>query len=245
MDFLGEITSRGKAVHGDEYSVVYEVVEPNQAEVDYFRSVVIKDDSLSKVTFKWHVTTFDEFCDGFDKDSREDKGFDFAHYVRVFYHIDSISSLNVTYEKLLSKGGIVAVVGENEGAFWPKNMIFLSDHEMKHECFLCSGPVSDAYFLPGWKKQAEDKNWKHEIHTKKYNFNITPMFDAESKAGNYLIDFALHGKDSRNTVKKEILDDFFEFLTKNSHEEEVEEDGVKMKRRHFPCELAAIMVFKE
>jgi len=35
------------------------------------------------------------------------------------------------------------------------------------------------------------------------------MFEPDSKDGNYLIDFALHGKDCRKTVKKEILDDFF------------------------------------
>jgi len=245
VDFLGEITRRAKEVRGEDYSVVYQVVEPNQAEVDYFRGVVTKDDNFSKVTFKWFVGFFDAFCEEFEKDQNEDKFFDFAHYVRVFYHIDSFASLNITYDQLLAKDGVVAVVGENKGAFWPKMMIFLSEHEMKHECFTCSGPVSEAYFLPGWKKQAEEKNWKHEVHTKKYNFNITPMFDAESKAGNYLIDFALHGKDCRNTARKEILDDFFEFLLKNSNEEEIEEDGLKKKNRYFPCELGAIMITKE
>lgn len=245
MDFLAEIISRGKAVHGDEYSVIYQVVEPNQAEVDYFRGVALKDERLSKVTFKWYVGFFDAFCEEFIKEGDATKLFDFAHYVRVFYHIDSVSALSMTYDNLLAKDGIVAVVGENEGAFWPKNMIFLSDHGMKHECFTCSGPVSDAYFLPGWIKQAEEKKWKYVTHTKKYNFVITSMFEPESKIGNYLIDFALHGKDCRNTVKKEILDDFFEFLTKNSHEEETDDDGIKKKQRCFPCELGAIMVFKQ
>lgn len=245
LDFLSEIVKRGKEVRGDDYSVVYQVVEPNPASVEYFRGVVTKDDNLSKVTFKWFTGFFEPFCDEFRKTASEETRFDFAHYVRVFYHIDSVSSLNTTYGELLAKNGIVAVVGENEGAFWPKNMMFLSEHEMKHECFTCSGPVSDAYFLSGWKAQVADKGWKSEVYTKKYNFDITPMFQADSKAGNYLIDFALHGKDCRNTVKKEILDDFFEFLTQNSVEEEVDEDEVKTKKRHFPCELAAIMITKE
>lgn len=71
------------------------------------------------------------------------------------------------------------------------------------------------------------------------------MFDASSRAGNYLIDFALHGKGCRQTVKKEILDDFFELLTSHSCEEEVKsENGATEKRRHFYCELGAIMITK-
>ena len=152
--------------------------------------------------------------------------------------------MNTTYDHFLAKNGIVAVVGENEGAFWPKVMHFLADHKMTHECFTCSGPVSDAYFLPGWVSQANTKGWKYETCTKKYNFDVTPMFDETSQIGNYLIDFAIHAKQSRKTVKKEILDDFFAFLTKNLKETEIEEEGSKVVKKYFPCELGAIIITK-
>jgi len=245
VDFLAEITKRGREVHGEDYSVVYQVVEPNPESVEYFKGVVTKDDNLSKVTFQWFTGFFDPFCEEFKKTASKDTRFDFAHYVRCTYHIDSVSALQVTYEHLLRKNGVVAVVGENENAFWPRMMPFLAKHEMKHECFTCSGPVSDAYFLPGWKKQAETNGWKFDSWIKKYNFNITPMYDPESKPGNYLIDFALHGKNCRQTISKVVLDDFFELLNAHSHEEEVEVEGVKEKRRHYPCELGAIMITKE
>ena len=245
VDFLAEIVKRGSEARGEDYSVVYQIVEPNLKSIEYFKGVVTKDPNLAKVNFKWYNGFFEPFCDEFRKSDDVDANrFDFAHYVRVFYHIDSESALKTTYDELLAKDGIVAVVGENEDAFWPRMMRFLHEHGMTHECFTCSGPVSDAYFLPGWKKQAESNGWKHDIYVKKYNFNITPMFDENSQAGNYLIDFALHGKGCRNTVKKEILDDFFELLTSGSHEEELVVDGVAQQRRHYYCQLGAIMITK-
>ena len=245
VDFLAEIVKRGSEARGEDYSIVYQVVEPNPKSVEYFKGVVTKDSSLAKVSFQWFNGFFEAFCDEFRKSTDIDSNrFDFAHYVRVFYHIDSVSALQTTYDELLAKDGIVAVVGENENAFWPRMMRFLAKHGMKHECFTCSGPVSDAYFLPGWKNQADVNGWKYDVYVKKYNFNITPMFDETSRAGNYLIDFALHGKGCRQTVKKEILDDFFHLLTSQSHEEELKVDGVIQKRRHFYCELGAIMITK-
>ena len=194
---------------------MYQVVEPNPRSVEYFKGVVSKDKALSKVTFQWFNGFFEPFCDQFRNDGSPK--FDFAHYVRVFYHIDSVSALKTTYEviiflnflnlfvmyvkpfysnglvvklskkfsglifqyvsnilrlsltsqELLAKDGIVAVVGENENAFWPRMMPFLAKHGMKHECFTCSGPVSEAYFLPGWKKQAESNGWKYNTYIKK------------------------------------------------------------------------------
>ena len=165
--------------------------------------------------------------------------------MQCFYHIDSVSALENTYNILLRRNGFVAVVGENEGAFWPKFIIFLNDHEMVHECFTCSGAVSMAYFLPGWVSQADKNNWKYETYTEKYNFDTTPMFDEESTDGNYLIYFCIHAKKSRKTVKKEILDDFFQFLKEGIKEEEIEEDDKKIVKKYFPCELCAIMITKQ
>ena len=102
--------ARGREVHGENYSVVYQVVEPNPESVDYFRGVVTKDDNLSKVSFKWYTGFFEPFCEEFKKTDNQEARFDFAHYVRCFYHIDSVSALKITYDDLLAKDGIVAVV---------------------------------------------------------------------------------------------------------------------------------------
>ena len=156
-----------------------------------------------------------------------------------------MKGLNVTYDHFVAKNGIVAVVGENKDAFWPKMMHFLADHEMTHECFTCSGPVSDAYFLPGWVSQATSKEWKFETFVQKYNFDVTPMFDETSQIGNYLIDFALHAKNSRKTVKKAVLEDFFKFLIEEAKDMEVEEDGKKSTKKYFSCELGTIIITRQ
>jgi len=249
-DFLNEIVKRGKEIHGEEYEVVYQVIEPNANSIEFFRKSVMKNDNYNKIQFEWYNGFLEDFVTEFSQDNKdvsdpEEEQFDFVHYVRCFYHIDSVSALEKTYNILLRKNGFVGVVGENEGAFWPKMMIFLNDHEMTHECFTCSGPVSMAYFLPGWVSQATKNGWKYETYTDKYYFDTTPMYDEESKAGNYLIDFCIHAKESRKTVKKEILDDFFKFLDEHIIEEEVEEDDKKVMKKYFPCELGAIIITKE
>ena len=106
--------------------------------------------------------------------------FDFMHYARCFYYFDSVTALDKTYNTLLRKNGFVTVVGENEGAFWPKFMIFLNDQGISHEGLSGSGPVSMAYFLPGWISQSQKNKWKYETYTDKYKFNMTPMFDEKS-----------------------------------------------------------------
>lgn len=55
----------------------------------------------------------------------------------------------------------------------------------------------------------------------------------------------MHVKDARKTVKKEILNDFFQFLIDNMQEEEIEEDKKKIVKKHFPCELGVIVITKE
>jgi len=245
-DFLNEIVKQGKQAHGDEYDVTYQVVEPNPNSVEFFKSTVSKNVNFNKVKFEWYTGFLEDFYTEFQKKESEETKFDFVHYVRCFYHIDSVKGLKLTYDHFLRKNGIVAAVGENEGAFWPHMMVFLNDHEMKHECFTCSGPVSDAYFLTGWVSQANENKWNYEVYKEKYNFDVTEMFDEGSNIGNYLIDFAIHAKQSRKTVKKEILDDFFEFLNKLLVEEEIKnEDGEKVKRKHIRCELGAIMITRE
>jgi len=244
MDFIQTIVDCGKAVRGEDYSVVYTVCEPNSSNVEFFKGEVEKRAEFKNVTFEWHVGFFEAFVEKFTSSATEDTKIDFAHFVRVFYHIDSYTALNTVYEKLLAKDGFVAVVGENENAFWPLMMIFLNDHNLKNECFLCSGPVSDAYFLPGWSKQAKDNGWKHEVFTRSYNFDVTDCFDEQSAVGNYLIDFAFHGKQSRKTIEKSTMDDFFAFLRKHAKDEEVEMDGVKQVRTNFPAQLGAIIITK-
>ncbi|XP_057294297.1 histamine N-methyltransferase B-like [Hydractinia symbiolongicarpus] len=245
IDFLDVIVKVGKEKHGEDYSVVYQVVEPNPSNVKFFRDAVTDKESYSKVKFNWFQGFYEDFLEEFKKTESEENKFDFAHFVRCFYHIDSVKGLDTTYQHFLAKNGIVAVVGENEDAFWPKNMLFLNDHGMKHECFTCSGPVSQAYFLPGWISQATEKGWKHETYTHRYNFDVTPMFDETSNIGNYLIDFATHAKQARKTVKKEILDDFFAFLNKNIVETKIEEDGKEVNKKYFPCQLGAIIITRE
>ena len=71
---------------------------------------------------------------------------------------------------------------------------------------------------------------------------MTPMFDEKSEDGNYLIDFCMHVKDARKTVKKEILNDFFRFLIDNMQEEEIEESEKKVVKKYFPCELGVIVI---
>ena len=74
---------------------------------------------------------------------------------------------------------------------------------------------------------------------------MTPMFDEKSEDGNYLIDFGMHVKDARKTVKKEILNDFFQFLIDSMQEEEIEESEKRLVKKYFPCELGVIVITKE
>ena len=249
-DFLNEIVKTGKEVHGEEYSVVYQVVESNSDSIEYFRKSVLPNDSYSKISFQWYNGLFEDFISEFEQSIKgvsdeEEEQFDFVHYVRCFYYIDSVSALDKTYNILLRRNGFATVIGEGEESIWPKFMIFLNDHEIFNEGYTGSGPVSMAYFLPGWISQSEKNNWKYEIYTDKYKFNATPMFDEGSKDGNCLIDFLFHGKNARKSFKKEILDDFFQFLNDNIQEgEEIEEAKKKVVRKYIPCELGIIVITK-
>ena len=248
--FLNEIIKTGKDVLGKEYSVLYQVVEPSNDSIEYFRRSILRNDNYSKINFQWYQGFFEDFVAKFVQDHKgvSDEGeekFDFVHYVRCFYYFDSVTALDKTYNTLLRKNGFVTVVGENEGAFWPEFVIFLNDHGISHEGLSGSGPVSMAYFLPDWISQSQKNKWKYETYTDKYKFNMTPMFDEKSEDGNYLIDFCMHVKDARKTVKKEILNDFFQFLIDNMQEEEIEESEKRLVKKYFPCELGVIVITKE
>ena len=249
-DFLSEIVKAGAEELGEEYSVIYQVVEPNLDHIEYFRSSVLRNDYYSKINFLWYHGGLEEFINKFTKENEgvkdeEEQQYDFVHYARVFYYVDSVSALEKTYSILLRKYGFVAVVGENEGSFWPKIMVFLNDHEIYHQAFRCSGPVSMAYFLPGWISQAKKNKWKYEAYTDQHNYDVTLMFDEDSQIGNRLIDFSIHVKEARKSVEKEILDDFFKFLNENVKEEEIEEDGKRIVKKYFPCSLGTIIITKE
>ncbi|XP_047142170.1 histamine N-methyltransferase isoform X1 [Hydra vulgaris] len=242
IDILNELVCRGQQQHGNEYHLVYHVVEPNNSSITFFKNRVAGDNRYNRIKFEWHEDNFESFLNKFET---EKKGkFDFIHFVRCFYYMDSVVCLNQTYDNLISENGIIAVVGENENAFWPKMMVFLDNHNMIHGSFGCSGRVSSNYFLPGWKSLADEKGWVYETYTKKYNFDITPMYDEESIDGNYLIDFSLHVKCARKTTNKDILEDFFKFLNENSIENEEIQDGKKIIKRYFPCQLGAIIITK-
>ena len=249
--FLNEIVKTGKNVLGKEYSVLYQVVEPSNDSIEYFRRSVLPNDNYSKINFQWYHGFFQDFVIEFEQDNKdvsdaEEEQFDFVHYVRCFYYFDSVSALNKTYDTLLRKNGFVTVIGENGGAFWPKFMIFFNNHGIPHDGLSGSGPVSMAYFLPGWISQSEKNKWKYETYTEKYKFNMTPIFDENSEDGNYLMDFCMHVKDARKTVKKEILNEFFQFLTDGmQEEEEVEGNEKKIVKKYFPCELGIIVITKE
>lgn len=55
----------------------------------------------------------------------------------------------------------------------------------------------------------------------------------------------MHVKDARKTVKKEILNDFFQFLIDSMQEEEIEESEKRLVKKYFPCELGVIVITKE
>jgi len=246
IDFLNEIVKCGKERCGEDgYSVLYTVVEPNNANVEAFRKSVSERPEFRKVQFKWHTSVFEKFCEDFKQREYESNKFDFVHFVRVFYHFDSANAFDRTYNHLLARNGIMCGMGENENAFWPKMMYFLAKHKIDHDGFTGSGPVSQNYFLPGWLQLARDKNWKYESYIHGYDFDITPMFDPSSRDGNYLIDFAFHQKNARKNTKKIIIEDFFNMLNERKFEKIITKDGKQTKKIIFPCELGAIMITRE
>ena len=139
--FLNEIVKTGKDVLGKAYSVLYQVVEPSNDSIEYFRRSILRNDNYTKINFQWYQGFFEDFVTKFEQDNKgvSDAGeeqFYFVHYVRCFYYFDSVAAVDKAYSTLLKKNGFVTVVGENEGAFWPKFMIFLSDHGISHEDLL-------------------------------------------------------------------------------------------------------------
>ena len=224
---------------------MYQVVEPNPSNVEFFRNVVSQNPEYKKIEFKWYIGFFETFCDEFRHKEVELNKFDFVHFVSCFYHINSVKAFEETYNHLLASNGIMCAIGENKNAFWPKMMHFFADHQMENESFICSGPVSQNYFLPGWQQQARDRDWKYESYVHGYNMEITPMYELTSKDGNHLVDFVMHTKSARKTVKRSIIDDFFKFLDAGKVEEEVMEDGMKVKKIYYPAELGVIMITKE
>ena len=250
--FLNEIVKTGKDVLGKDYSVLYQVVEPNNDSIEYFRRSILRNDSYNEINFLWYQGFFEDFLTKFEQDNKgvsdeKEEQFNFVHYVHCFYHFDSVTALDKTYNTLtlLRKDGFVTFVGENPGAFWPKFMVFLNDHGISHEGLSGSGPISVAYFLPGWISQSQKNKWKYETYTNKYKLNMSPISGEKSEDGNYLIDFCMHVTDARKTVRKEILNDFFQFLIDNMQEEEIEENEKKCVKKYFPCELGVIVITKE
>merc|ERR1712150_238821 len=236
VDFLNEIVKCGKERLGyDGYSVLYTVVEPNSANVEAFRKLVGEQPHFNRIQFKWHTATFEKFCDEFKGREKEENKFDFVHFVRCFYHIDSAKSFDRTYNHLLTKNGIMCGVGENENAFWPRMMHFLADHKIDHPCFQCSGPVSQNYFLPGWINLSLERGWKYESYVHGYDFDLTPAHDPSSETGNYIMDFMFHQRQSRKNQPQSVIDDLFQFFKKNQIERVVLKDGEEIKEIIYPC----------
>ena len=68
-DFLSEIVKAGAEELGEEYSVIYQVVEPNLDHIEYFRSSVLRNDYYSKIIFLWHHGGLEEFINKFTKEN--------------------------------------------------------------------------------------------------------------------------------------------------------------------------------
>lgn len=247
IDFINEIVHCGTQRLGEEgYSVTYHVVEPNSQNVETFRKRVENQPQYARVKFQWFTGTFEQFvADYKPKVTQEANRFQFVHFVRCFYHIDSRESFDTTYNTLLATQGVMCGVGENEDAFWPRMMHFLAEHKMEHECFTCSGPVSRNYFLPGWLDQCRERDWRYESYVHGYKFVVTPMYDPANADGNYILDFAMHVKNSRQNVDGKIIEDFWKFLEAHKKEKVLVENGVETVEKYYPCELGAIMITKE
>ena len=112
---------------------MYQVVEPNPSNVEFFRNAVSQNPEYNKIEFKWYTGFFETFCNEFKQEEIEINKFDFVHFVRCFYHINSAKAFDHTYYHLLAISGIMRGVGENDNAFWPKMMHFFADHKMEHE----------------------------------------------------------------------------------------------------------------
>ena len=65
-DFLDEIVRRRKA-ELNEYSVVYQVVEPNSNSIKFFRNSVLKNDNYSRINFQWYHGFLEDFTTEFIK----------------------------------------------------------------------------------------------------------------------------------------------------------------------------------
>ena len=50
--FLNEIVKTGKGVLGKEYSVLYQVVEPSNDFIEYFRRSILRNDNYTKINFQ-------------------------------------------------------------------------------------------------------------------------------------------------------------------------------------------------
>jgi len=247
VDFLNEIVHAGAQRLGETgYSVTYHVVEPNPENVQAFKNRVEHKPEYQRVKFQWYTGTFDQFVNDFkSKATEEANKFQFVHFVRCFYHIDSRQTFDTTYKILLAKQGVMCGVGENEDAFWPRMMHFLAEHKMEHECFTCSGPVSKNYFLPGWLEQCRERDWRYESYVQGYKFDITPLYDPNNQDGNYVLDFIMHTKNSRKIIAANILEDFFQFAEAHKKERIIIENEVQRVQKYYPCELGAIMITKE
>ena len=68
--FVNEINKAGKDVLGKEYSVHYQVVEPSNDSIEYFRRSILRNDNYGKINFQWYQGFFEDFVAKFEQDHK-------------------------------------------------------------------------------------------------------------------------------------------------------------------------------
>ena len=68
--FLNEIVKTDEDVLGKGCSVLYQVVEPSNDSVEYFRRSILRNNNYSKINFQWYQGFFEDFVTKFEQDNK-------------------------------------------------------------------------------------------------------------------------------------------------------------------------------
>ncbi|XP_031565161.1 histamine N-methyltransferase-like [Actinia tenebrosa] len=160
------------------------------------------EEGSGEVLFKLLNITFEQF-----KETNADKKFDIIHFVHSFYYIDMEQALVHCMGKILHRNGFVICIVGDQDSFTEKVIDKVKNVGQRDNATQCKEQNAEKI-----KKIAEKHKWKYEHHTCAFKFDISEVFDEQSKTGNLLLDFFTHTVDFRFTSNEIIVQETLDLI---------------------------------
>ncbi|KAL0966878.1 hypothetical protein UPYG_G00301280 [Umbra pygmaea] len=207
LEILSELHLKRPAV-----TVDYQVVEPNDKQIQLFQESVSQKPNLDYIKFNWNKMTAAEFEKHWKKNYT--KKMDFIHMIQVLYYMKDFAATVSFYQSLLDQDGklfIILLTGESGWSKLKKNF----------KTQISTGD-SQGMTSSDLKTYLDSMGLSYHSYEQPSQFDITECFTEGDPRGELLLDFVTQVLDFSHTAPAELKAAVLEYLRHPDCSQEIE-----------------------